>query len=72
MRMMFKGNDEYEYVYVSGKDSLVRDVSNAVGDRAGETRVADEGARVGRSGRRDDGGAAEEIQLSGAHGLRKR
>jgi len=57
---------------MSGKDNLVRGVSNVVGARTGETRVADEGTRVRKSGGRDDGGATEEIQASGAHGSRKR
>ena len=61
VRMMFKRNDEHGYVYVSGKDSLVPGVSNAVGAKAGKTGATNEGTQVGRSGRRDDGGAAEEI-----------
>jgi len=48
VRMMFKGNDEHKYVYVSGKDNAVRGVTNAV------VIVV----RVGRSGKRDDGRAA--------------
>ena len=43
VRMMFKGNAEHGYVYVSGKDSLVCGVNNAVSARAGETGSADEG-----------------------------
>jgi len=50
---------------VTGKDSLVRGISNAIGTRAGETEATSEGTRVGRSGRRDDGGATEEIKVSG-------
>jgi len=72
VRMMFKINDEHGYVYVSGKDSLVHCVSNAVGARAGKIRADDEDTRVGRNGRRDDGGAVEEMQASDAHGSRKR
>ena len=71
VRMMFKGNDAYGYVYVSGKDSLLHGVSNAIGARAGETGAVDQGTRVRRSSRWDDGGGAEEIQASGAHGSRK-
>ena len=36
VRIMFKGYDEHGYVYVSGKHSLVRSASSAVGARAGE------------------------------------
>ena len=60
VRMMFKKNDEHGYVYVSGKDSLVHGVSNVVSARAGKTGAADEGTRVGRGARWDDGGSAEE------------
>ena len=37
MRMMFKGNDEHGYLYVGGKDSMVKRVRNGVGATAGET-----------------------------------
>jgi len=35
VRMIFMENDEHGYVYVSGKDSLVHGVSDAVDARAG-------------------------------------
>jgi len=58
-------------VYVSEKDNVVRGVSNAVATSAGHTRAADEGTRVGGSDRRDDSGAANDIQASGTQGQMK-
>ena len=63
MGMMFKENDEHEYSYVGGKDSLVRRVSKGGGATARETSATNEGRRCGTSGRRSDGGAKEDIQV---------
>ena len=35
VRMMFKGNDEHGYVYVSGKDNIAAHVNNEVGGKRG-------------------------------------
>ena len=43
VRMMFKRNDEHGHVHVSGQDSLVHGVSNAVRAKAGKIGAADEG-----------------------------
>jgi len=51
---------------------VVRGVSNAIAASAGQIRAADEGTRVERSDRRDNSGAANDIQASGTQGSMKR
>ena len=57
---------------MSKKDNVVCGVSNTIAASVGQTRVADEGTRVGRSDRQDDSGAANDIQASGTQGSMKR
>ena len=72
--MMFRGNDEHGYVYVSGKDNNAVHVSNDVGGRTGRTGEAEDGTERGRgSGHRlGEAGSEEEMEVSRRHGLGKR
>ena len=70
VRMMFKGNDEHGYVYVSGKDNVAAHVSNEVTGITGRTADADDGKAGGSAGR-PGGGSEEEMELARTHVLSK-
>ena len=60
VRMMFKGNDEHGFVYVSGKDNVAAHVRNEVMGIMGRTGDADDGKAGGSAGR-PSGGSEEEM-----------
>jgi len=72
VRMMFKGNNEHGYVYVSGKDNITAHVSNEVGRKTGRTGDADDGKLGGSASRWGEGASKEEMEVARAHGLGKR
>ena len=72
VRMMFRGNDEHGYVYVSGKDNIGTHVSNDVGGRMGRTGETEDGIQRGSGGRLGEAASEEQMEVSGRHDLGKR
>jgi len=72
VRMMFKGNDEHGYVYVSSETNIAVHVSNEVGGKTGRTAGPEVGKAGGSAGTRGEGASEEEVEVATAQGLGKR